>query len=108
MSVYNANQFWLRYKGITKRDCPVIKNTGIPASTLSTWKSKNIFPRADEAVKIAMALNTSVEYLVTGEISYIFTYSPDVLEIANDAAKLNDEGIKTLKYFISSLKNHYT
>lgn len=40
---------------------------GIATSTLSTWKTKHRYPGADVAVKIAQALNTSVEFLVAGE-----------------------------------------
>ena len=45
------------------------KETGLSLNTLRGWISKNVLPRADEAVRIAKALNTSVEYLVTGEES---------------------------------------
>jgi len=36
-------------------------------TTISGWRSTNVLPRADDAVKIASALNTTVEFLVTGE-----------------------------------------
>lgn len=36
-------------------------------TTISGWRATNVLPRADDAVKIASALNTTVEYLVTGE-----------------------------------------
>lgn len=42
---------------------------GISLNTLRGWISKDILPRADEAVRIAKALDTTVEYLVTGEVS---------------------------------------
>lgn len=35
--------------------------------TISDWKKNGSFPTADVAVKIAKALHTTVEYLVTGE-----------------------------------------
>ncbi len=41
--------------------------TGISLNTLRGWVSKNILPRADEAVAIAQSLGTTVEYLVTGK-----------------------------------------
>lgn len=43
------------------------KQTGISINTLRGWISKGVLPRTDEAVKIATALHTSVEYLVTGK-----------------------------------------
>lgn len=36
-------------------------------TTISGWRSTKVLPRADDAVKIASALNTTVEFLVTGE-----------------------------------------
>lgn len=44
-----------------------IESLGINYSSYNSCKKYGNLPRADEAVKIAKALNTSVEYLVTGE-----------------------------------------
>jgi transcriptional regulator with XRE-family HTH domain len=44
----------------------VAKKAGVSFNTLHGWISKGVLPRADDAVRIARALNTSVEYLVTG------------------------------------------
>jgi transcriptional regulator with XRE-family HTH domain len=46
----------------------VAKKAGISFNTLQGWISKGIFPRVNAAVRIAAALDTSVEYLVTGSI----------------------------------------
>jgi len=40
---------------------------GINESTVSTWRKNRTIPRADDLVKIAKLLETSSEYLVTGE-----------------------------------------
>lgn len=40
---------------------------GINISTLKNQMTRNIIPDAESAVKIATALNTSVEFLVTGK-----------------------------------------
>jgi len=39
----------------------------INESTVSTWRKNRTIPRADDLVKIAKLLETSVEYLITGE-----------------------------------------
>ena len=44
----------------------VAKKAGISFNTFQGWISKTIYPRVNEAVRIAAALNTSVEYLVRG------------------------------------------
>jgi hypothetical protein len=63
----DASKFWRRYSDLADKDLPVVLATQIKPSTLSSYKTMNRFPRADEAVKLARALNTNVEYMVTGE-----------------------------------------
>jgi transcriptional regulator with XRE-family HTH domain len=46
----------------------VAKKTGISFHTLHGWIAKGIFPRVNEAARIAAILNVSVEYLMSGEI----------------------------------------
>lgn len=46
---------------------PLLESLGINYSTYKGYKQYGNLPRADEAVKIAKALNTTVEFLVTGE-----------------------------------------
>jgi transcriptional regulator with XRE-family HTH domain len=46
----------------------VAKTAGISFNTFQGWIAKGIYPRVNEAVRIAIVLNTSVEYLVRGAI----------------------------------------
>lgn len=48
----------------------------IPQSSINSWKAKGSIPRADIAVKTALALDTNVEWLITGtnEIKLKNTY----------------------------------
>lgn len=56
----------LDYQGLTVKELSA--KTGIPKPTLSCYlSSRKTMPTADAAVKIAKALNVTVEYLVTGE-----------------------------------------
>lgn len=45
----------------------LLQSLGINYETYKSAKRLGNLPRADEAVKIAKALNTTVEYLVTGK-----------------------------------------
>ena len=99
----NASHFWLRYEQLTTKDLPVILETGISHSTLSSWKNRHTFPRANEALKIADALHTTVEYLVTGTEKSIASYPPAVLEIAAAAGQLSEESLAILKGIIAGL-----
>jgi hypothetical protein len=80
MGDYDPEQFWLRFRTLAEKDLPVILQTDIKQSTLSTWRTEKTYPRADDAVKIAAAL-----------------------EIALTAAKLSPEGLKTLRYVAKGL-----
>jgi len=46
----------------------VAHNSGISFNTFQGWISKGIYPRVNEAIRIAVSLNTSVEYLVNGAV----------------------------------------
>ena len=46
----------------------VAKNSGISFNTLQGWISKGIYPRVNHAIRIAVSLNTSVEYLASGAV----------------------------------------
>jgi transcriptional regulator with XRE-family HTH domain len=47
----------------------LIESNNWPQSTVSGWKRRNIIPPADKANEIAKSLHTTVEYLVTGELT---------------------------------------
>ena len=58
----------------------IAKTCAINFGTFKNRSSKKIVPDAIEAYKIAQALNTTVEYLVTGEDS---THGEKIAEIKN-------------------------
>ena len=65
--------FYERVKELAKKNnfslIPLLDSLNINYETYKSAKRFNNLPRADEAIRIAKALNTSVEYLVTGEQS---------------------------------------
>jgi transcriptional regulator with XRE-family HTH domain len=104
---YDAQMFWDRYGDLVKKDLPVILRTQVKQSTLSTWRSKKKFPRADMAVKIAKALNTSVEYLVTGEGQEHPVYTPWTTAVAQKVEQLNEAGKKIVFDVAKGLETQY-
>lgn len=64
-------EFFDRVKVLVKEKNTTIKavanEAGLSLNTYDTLKKRNNLPRADEAICIAKALDTSVEYLVTGK-----------------------------------------
>ena len=55
----------LESRGVKPAD--ITRETGIKSTVFSEWKKGKSTPNADKLVKIARFLDTTVEYLVTGE-----------------------------------------
>jgi hypothetical protein len=66
----NADFFWKMVKKEMERQRTSFewpyRKTHIPKGIFSSWKNRNIIPRADEALLIARAFKVSVEYLLSG------------------------------------------
>jgi hypothetical protein len=107
MAAKDAGAFWTRYKRLAKKDLPILVKTGILQPTLSSWRTKKIFPRANEAVAIAAALNTTVEFLVNGKDTSNATVSPAAMNIALTADTMNAEGQKVLSAVAEALALKY-
>jgi transcriptional regulator with XRE-family HTH domain len=62
--------FWKRVDDLLKKRSikliDVARMTGIPISTISSAKAKKSLPLSDTGLKIASAINTSLDYLVHG------------------------------------------
>ena len=97
----DASQFWMRYEEIASKDFHVVLKTGIRQSTLSTWKKKKIFPRADEACLLAKAVNTSVEYLVNGQDETQENQPITVSDFNIDNSKITEEDLQILEKSLS-------
>ncbi len=81
----------LFYKGISLKE--LSKLTGISQGSISNYlKEKSSIPSADVAVKIATALNVSVEYLVSGKQPQIRVkeYSAKIRYICNKLEKISE------------------
>jgi len=63
--LYDKFRQIIQKKGLTPYR--VSKDTGIPNSTLSDWKSGRSKPKADKLLKIANYLEVSVEELIETE-----------------------------------------
>ena len=107
MAAKDAGSFWTRYKRLAKKDLPILVKTGILQPTLSSWRTKKIFPRANEAVAIAAALNTTVEFLVNGKDTGNATVSPAAMNIAITSDTMNAEGQKILAAVAEALALKY-
>ena len=63
--------FWKNVRDLlnrTGRDLRWLrKQLGVPSGTMSTWTAKDRIPKAVECLKISQLLDTTMEYLMTGE-----------------------------------------
>lgn len=84
----------LKYQGMLVKE--LADKTGIPKGTIDHYLAeKNTAPIAENAVKIAQALNVSVEYLVTGKDSISnnedIQYSSQVRLLTTKLSRMNDK-----------------
>ena len=80
----------LDYLGLSQKD--LAKKICESYNTLQSWINKDRLPNAEQAVKIANELQTSVEFLVTGKNS-------------NKRANNHAKTIRLLETAIKNLKN---
>jgi transcriptional regulator with XRE-family HTH domain len=97
----------LDFQGIIVKELSA--KTGIPVATLECYlKTQSTEPSAENAVKIARALEVSVEYLVTGK-NPEFARSHEVLSrdermIIRRLRKLNPEQCKAILSLIHAFR----
>lgn len=88
---------WFQHKELAAK-------ANIKPRALLTYVATNpSMPPADVAVKIAKALDVSVEYLVTGEDLLHNSKYAEIQEIVNDLSCLNKEQLSTIKKMIHAL-----
>jgi len=95
----------LSYKNILVKE--LAAKTGISKNTLDNYLNvRGYMPSAEAAVKIAHALDVTVEYLVTGEeISRgRSSYGSEINELIVDFKQLNEDNREMIKDIINLLK----
>lgn len=84
----------LKYQGILVKE--LAEKSGVPKGTIDHYLAeKNTAPIAENAVKIAQALNVTVEYLVTGKNSTLkginSQYTTQVRILADKLSHMNNK-----------------
>ncbi len=94
-------------KGLTQKKMSEL--TGIPYSTYSNYENNNREPGAAQLIKIADALDISLQNLVTpGSITTEMILDTDeeatlYLDILNNLEKMNINGIKEIEHYTKYL-----
>lgn len=97
----------MEYQGISLKELAF--KSGISKGSLSNYLKENYsIPAADIAVKIAAALNVSVEYLVNGNSenhskNTHSNYSGEIRLMADQLSTLSEEKRKIVKNLINDL-----
>ena len=78
----------------------------ISYNTLQSWITKDRLPDAENAVKIARALNVSVEKLVTGKEDISKDLNDETNDLLHDIRHLSTEDFKIAKTIIHRLSIH--
>lgn len=60
-----------RIKNLNTTQEWVAKKAGIGLGTFHGWIAKGVLPRADQAVSIAVALDSTLEYLILGDLPVV-------------------------------------
>jgi transcriptional regulator with XRE-family HTH domain len=96
----NAEFFWEIVKKEVEKQYTsfewLYRKTQIPKGTFSSWKNRNIIPRADKAFLIANALKVSVEYLLTGVDHPSQTSNKTVNELNETVPFFDDYDLQTI------------
>ena len=99
---FEAVSFWKNVNNLIKKQGTkqevVAEKCNISYQTFRGWVSRKTFPGADEALKIANILETTVSYLITGK--NIGEYSQEILTIAQKIAALSPEDRQDIIDFI--------
>lgn len=91
----------LDYKDMSQKELSA--STDISYNTLQSWITKDRLPDAQDAVKIAKALNVSVEKLVTGKEDISKDLNKETNELLHDIRHLSTEDFKIAKTIIHRL-----
>ena len=107
----NAEFFWKMVKKEVERQNTsfewLYRKTNIPKGTFSSWKNRDIIPRADEALLIAQALNVSVEFLLTGVDKPAELSNPIVNEITQIIPFFDNNDLQTILTTVRSMSGRY-
>ena len=99
----------LKYQGMLVKE--LADKSGIPKGTIDHYLAeKNTAPIAENAVKIAQALNVSVEYLVTGQNSASAnedsTYTPQMRLLITKLLHMNEKQLHFVQEMLELIERN--
>jgi hypothetical protein len=106
----NADTFWKIVKKEVDRQNTsfewLYRKTGIPKGTFSSWKNRNVVPRADAAYRIADVLGVSVEYLLSGRDAGRVS-NPQLEDIVEVLISFDTTDLESVKALVRAMNKRY-
>ena len=100
-----ATDFWIRVNALIKANNTkqqiIAEQCDLSYQTFRGWVTRKVFPDAFQSYKIAKALNTSVEYLITGKENET---PKEVLDLAADINSLSPAFQNAVRIIVDQLK----
>jgi transcriptional regulator with XRE-family HTH domain len=107
----NASLFWQRVRNeVDSQNTSfewLYQKSKIAKGTFSSWRNRNSYPRADAAFRIAQALGVSLEYLMTGLDKAPEKVHPDIREIFETIAVVDEPDLKSVKALVKTMALRY-
>lgn len=98
--------FWTRVKQLLKEQKLSFdafgESVGIAGSTMRVWMNRDNYPNAEEAFKIAKALNVTVEYLMTGESDNDKLLDSDIREVISNLQLIDQNKRRPIIAFVKT------
>lgn len=102
-------QFWqnvkdeLNFQNLTQKE--LANSISESYNTLQTWIKNDRYPDANQSVKIAKVLKTSVEYLVTGKSEITSTDGSRSVELLEQLLlKLREDNAKSMEIINNAIR----
>lgn len=100
--------FWEKALSIMEdkglRQVDLMRVTGQSRSGVSAWVTRDLVPKADDALKIADLLGVSVRYLVAGQDDAVLPYR--VRKLVDIMLSLPEEDLISIGEFIDIMKKN--
>ena len=100
-----VTDFWIRVNALIKANNTkqqiIAEQCDLSYQTFRGWVTRKVFPDAFQSYKIAKALNTSVEYLITGKENET---PKEVLDLAADINSLSPAFQNAVHIIVDQLK----
>jgi hypothetical protein len=106
MNEFEADKFWERVDFLRNKKTlkALTKELGIEYETIRVQRTRHRFPKPEYMYLFSKALNTSIEYLLTGEINQVNnTYPARIEKIADKLCQISEIHLLSIENLIETI-----